>query len=413
MEDATRTLFRLPFTLTVAGLEGRWLPPDPGLQAEWQGVLRQAENRVGQVMNEVMWLSDRLQKGGLLTGLQGVMKTAESLLSDQTDRLVWQEVQNRMDAFGAFAYPETSLRRPTRATDTLPELAVSAGELDPYTSVWVMEGTGHKYMQRHLREGRLPRNVLREERTQTLPDRALIPFHAGMGLAIAEHSLASVSAGSSRHALRQALRDFVEWCRSNARDGYTGVSLEALGLVARTLRPELITSIDRTLTEEDTDLLALFWHGVGRGLYFLPMRFLPYTGSATYMIDLIRQEAPHRLALENLTAGFAWPVTLVNIRHPDVIEGYVRDGFGRSICQEAFAQGMVAALMTWVDCSPEEVSVQTLLEHRPDASETATAAFWTDQIVERGADAVKRVYPALKKTGQMHTLFRYHNGKAW
>lgn len=413
MDDAARMLIRLPWTLAVSGMAGRWLPRDSGAEEGWQTLLRQTENQVGRVMNHVMGLGDQVRKGGMFASLQVAMAAAESLLAGESDRQVWQELHNRMDAFGAFAYVESILKLRHDADMGLPDLVRKAALLDAYTSVWATEGAGHYYMKRHLQQGRLLRNVLREEGTNALPGWSFIPLHAGMGLSIAEHALAPVSSDTSRADLRQALRGFVEGCGANARDGYTGVCLEALGLVARTLRPELIPLIDHTLAEDDTRLLSFFWHGVGRGLYFLPMQFMPYTGSAGRMVDVIRQEAPHRLALYNLMAGFAWPVTLVNIRHPQIIEGYLRDGFSRNPEQEAFSQGMRAAILTWVDSSPDDTSVRALLNHRTDASDAATSGFWATQIADRGMKAIEQVYPALKKKGSFDMLFRYQSGQSW
>lgn len=423
MDDLTRKLLQSPLALAVFGIkqgaktltEGGWLPADTYVMKEWHSAFQYAEHRLGQVMNEAMSLGDHVHRGGVFAGLHYALQTAESLLADETDHLVWQEAQNRMTAFGAFAYAETRLQV-NLDLDTelhLNRLVANAAALDPYSSVWVTEGLGHYFVGSHIRQGYLARNLLREERMNTLPERALIPLHAGMGLALAESVCEGLSESTSRTDLRRAFRRFVDLCRSNAREGFAGVALEGFGLVARTLHPYLIPAIDATLAEEDHDLLALFWHGVGRGLYFLPTQFLPLGSTVGHIADQIRQEAPHQLALNNMMAGFAWPVTLVNIRTPAVIERYLKAGFSRNTTQRAFAQGMRAALITWRDASPADPSVQGLLAYQPDQSDTATTAFWSSQIRIAGEKAIQNSYPEMKRNGRLDLLFRYQTGNIW
>lgn len=423
MDDVKRKLIQSPWALAVSGLkhgaetltQGGWLPEESYVMKEWRSAFRYTEHRLGQVMNEAMGFGDRLYRGGVFASLQYALQTAESFLADESDQVVWQEAQNRMNAFGAFSYAETRLpvSLDVQTEIGLGRLVAHAGTLDPYSSVWVTEGLGHFYAGRHLRMGQLARNLLREEGMSSLPERSLIPLHAGMGLALAEFVCEGLSENTSRAHLRRALRRYIDLCRSNAREGFIGVALEGLGLVARTLHPYLIPAVDATLADEDLDLLAFFWHGVGRGLYFLPTQFLPIGSTAGHLTEQIRQEAPHPLALNNMMAGFAWPVTLVNIKTPAVIERYLKAGFNRNTTQRAFAQGMRAALITWRSASPADPAVQDLLSYQPDQTDTATASFWSSQIRVAGEQAIEQRYPEMKKNGQLDLLFRYQTGEIW
>jgi hypothetical protein len=389
------------------------LPSDTGLLEGWHATLRQAENQVGRGMHRTLSLGDRFYRRGIFSGLEYAIQVAGSLLSEESERPVWEELQNRMEAFGAFAYPESLLQMPLDTDMDVLELIEKALSLDPYTAVWVTEGIGHLYARRHLQREPPLRNMLRDDQTRLFPDRALIPLHAGMGLSFAEHVLRPLSGQTTRAGWQRALTHFLELCRQNSRDGYARIAIEALGLVARTLHPDRMPLIDRILTDDDLEVLGLFWHGAGRGLYFLPVQFLPYTGSARRMVDLIRQEAPHRLGLYNMMAGFAWPLTLVNIRHPHIVETYLRGGFNRIAEQSAFSQGIRAALLTWYDSSPDEAALRDFFQYRPDPSDPATFSFWTDQIRERGGKAIRHIYPDLKKTHRMEGLFRHQPDAAW
>jgi hypothetical protein len=276
-----------------------------------------------------------------------------------------------------------------------------------------MEGIGHDYTKRRLEQGRALRHILRDERAAELPDRALIPLHAGMGLVFAERILNPLSGQNEHTAWKYAMNRFFDLCRLNSRDGYAGVTMEALGLVARTLYPQHIPVIDRRLAESDLYAAALFWHGVGRALYFLPGQFLSYSGSPGQIVNQIREEAPHRLGLYNMMAGFAWPLVLVNIRHPRIVETYLREGFNRIPEQSGFTQGVCAALLTWRDATPEQTGLQTFLEHRPAPEDALTVSFWDRHIRERGEKAMREAYPVLKKTRRMETLFRYASEALW
>ena len=70
--------------------------------------------------------------------------------------------------------------------------------------------------------------------------------------------------------------------------------MEALGLVTRLRCPELVRIVDWRLSAIDPELVGYFWHGVGRGLYFLPLNALPCASSSWRAVgDGARRGTPH------------------------------------------------------------------------------------------------------------------------
>ena len=97
----------------------------------------------------------------------------------------------------------------------------------------------------------------------------------------------------------------------------------------------MVRIVDRGLSAIDPDIVGYFWHGVGRGLYFLPINALPCSSSTWRAVEMAHEEAPHTLGRLNALGGLAWAVTLVNIRHPAILEAFLnvmmRPGWQRCI----------------------------------------------------------------------------------
>ena len=75
---------------------------------------------------------------------------------------------------------------------------------------------------------------------------------------------------------------------------------------------------------------------VGRAIYFSARYFLPWTRIPWASIA---GEAPHEIGRQNIISGLAWAITLVNMRHPAVMERLITEHQGE-LDKDAFANGV-------------------------------------------------------------------------
>jgi hypothetical protein len=209
---------------------------------------------------------------------------------------------------------------------------------------------------------------------------------------------------SPSHAnLRRALDGFFELCHANSCPGWHENSIEAMGLAVRTLHPNLLTRVSAAIGEIDCSAQRLFWHGVGRALYFVPMNFVTFGGSHERALHAAIDEAPTLEDRCNTVAGLVWAVTLVNIRHPAVLANLLR--LSRAIrMPAAVTNGVVSVLMVWKDMVPETGEVL-----RPYFRSTPPtppySGFWNDLVAVPAAHAFAETGPAIA------SLFQYRETK--
>ncbi|PYP90379.1 MAG: hypothetical protein DMG65_11730 [Candidatus Angelobacter sp. Gp1-AA117] len=334
------------------------------------------------------------------TGLELMHQAADILKSFNSgpdSRIVWQEFQNKLEAFSLFEQVDSELRISQHTAEPLVELVERARSHDSYRSVWLMEGLGHYYSDLHLRRGELP--SLAE--CESLPAASLVPLHAGMSLSLAEWLLPSIEQNPSA-----ALQVFIEICRNSSCPGYFGVTCEALGLATRNLYPHLLLQIDQSLSAFSEELVAYFWHGVGRAIYFSPSNFLPWLIVPWQGLQSSLSGPPHSPGRENAVAGFCWALTLVNVRHPEIIEAFLQHHANVLSGNDAAVNGVGSALAIWLQATSSSRSLDALRQYQPSAS---AAAIWRTHVQQNCEEALKRS----GTHDAMGELFRYRGAGDW
>jgi hypothetical protein len=200
-----------------------------------------------------------------------------------------------------------------------------------------------------------------------------------------------------------ALARFVAACRENSREGYAEVALEALGLVARNLRPALVPLLDRGLAALDPGLPACFWHGVGRGLYFGPTNLVPCRCPLWPGLNKARSEPPHQLGRLNAVAGLSWALALVNVRHPEVIAAFVEHLGDGTAWGAAFSDGLCSALLVWDRWAPRSPQVAALLSHRAGPAGGGSQRRWERLVVV----PVRALFGRAVPEERVASIFRY------
>jgi hypothetical protein len=184
--------------------------------------------------------------------------------------------------------------------------------------------------------------------------------------------------------------------------------LEALGLVVRSLFPQFILPISNHMVAiASPRAFALFWHGVGRGLYFNPLHLcIPISH---WSLDEMLSIAPDVDARGNLLSGFFWAMTLVNIRHPEVITYFLG---GRPIEHwepdfAAISDGVSAALLVWHHLTGDNGTTEHFLGHVPSAARERLRRFWEDQIVSLSYRRLTHEYDRLRRDDRIADIFRF------
>jgi len=336
--------------------------------------------------------------------------TLQVFTSTENARLAWLELKNNYEVFNLVKNVSSLLNIPSEGKDfELRELIAKAYALGEYPDLWAVEGLGHDYAMTFFPlwgKGQPVRGMLTDERASVLPEKSLTMMHAGIGLAFAQQLMDRITPYSPGSEIRGVLQEFVTLVRNNSRKGYEGAAYESLGLVTRFWHSQMVNIVDQTLSEVEPETVGYFWHGVGRGHYFLPIYFVPGLLSPWLAIE---HEAPHELAQLNMIAGLAWAMTIVNVRQPKIMENFLKYHGDRVARTPAFSNGVMSTLIMGIDITPSDVYITSFLQYRPDPSDPRVVELWNNLVGGPANDAVQRIYPVLKKHHCLGEVFRYND----
>jgi hypothetical protein len=299
----------------------------------------------------------------------------------------WKELDNKLEAFRLFQYPEREVGDPHR------EGAVAmALRLPDFRAIWVLEGIAHERGMRQT--GPNP---------SILPDRTGVSTHAGIGTALAERTLDGLGKDPSDAAFNVAVNEFVTEASRLSRPGWEPAALEPFGLVVRGLYPQWLKRASDAMPS--SLLRSLYWHGAGRSAYFSPSSFIPLPGSHGRLLRAALDDAPDEDSRLNMVSGLVWAAVLVNLPRPAVTASFAE------VCAElklgdAFRNGLTSALMAWRHMAPLDGTLlrpYTSGEHPSGVSR----ALWKSWVIEPATIALDEIYPTIERAGRIGHLFRY------
>jgi hypothetical protein len=204
--------------------------------------------------------------------------------------------------------------------------------------------------------------------------------------------------------VRDRLRRFADLCRENSQDGYRGAALEALGLVVYRFHRDLVGALDAALADADPDLPAYYWHGVGRAIYLSSEYVLPWQPIDWPTVARIAPDGPGQ---RNVIAGLAWALTLINMRHPRVMEGVLRR-HGAALSEgDAFADGVTSSVAVRYDITPGAEFLGEFCQHGERIGRPDLAALWDRLVARPCRDVVERVHPNLTRARRLDRVFCY------
>jgi len=313
----------------------------------------------------------------------------------------WRELDNKFEAFRLFQYADRELSAPV---DRLPldEAVRRALTLDAFRAIWIIEGIG---CIKGAAASLSVEGLLNEGAGSCVPDRAMIPLHAGIGTAFAEKLLGGLGPNPSTAEIRQTVDRFAGMCQANCRPGWEDACIEPLGLVVRCLYPHLLAPVSTAMEELSPALRALFWHGVGRSLYFVPTNFLPIPGAHERMVKGAAAEASRLDDRRQTLAGLIWAVTLVNLPQPAVIRSLVST-CARLRIQAEFTNGLISALLSWRHMAPGDLR-HTGFYTRPLPNHHKEAVLWKAWIETPAREALENILPGLERRNNIPALYTY------
>jgi hypothetical protein len=347
-----------------------------------------------------------------------VQQSAEifrSLNPVQDGTLTLQELQNKLEVFFLVRNIPNTLQLPIEPPfPPLLEVIQKAYAMEPYAALWAVEGIGHWYGDTVFARRGEPQNLLAEASVRDLPRESLTMFHAGIGMSMAQHWVKTVNHRSPIANIRYALARAIALCREHSLSGYEGAALESLGLITRNgqfyseTRPDaMVQIVSRELERLDPDVFEYFWHGVGRAHYFLPVHFIPGYGSIWHAVRMIQQAVPNDRAWLNAIAGLAWGVTMVNIRHPQIVANFLRYHGAQLSTDDGFANGVVSSLMMRYDTTPHASFIVPYVQYQPGSADPQLARLWQSQVQQPCTVALAEYYPVLQSQHRLGDIFRY------
>lgn len=365
------------------------------------GIQRAVTDEIFDLFMPQTWSPANLFRLGSRMARQGLM-IARDLTSIDAPALIFQELRNKFEVFTLVKNLPTKLALPSDRFVPLPELVTKAYSVSPFEALWAVEGLGHYYTDSYWKFHGEPRDLLSEGSKGIIPG-SLTMLHAGMGLAFADRLVGELTPESSAPQVRAALQRFIDLCTKNSKKGYLGCAIESLGLVTRDFYPDLLPIVSKQFREIAPDLTGYFWHGTGRALYFSRQYFLPGLCIWCDVGQLVDTEPEQLSAL----AGLSWAVSLVNQRHPPVVENQLRLYVEESPLARAFTNGVVSTNIMRADTTPDQPFQSAFIDYQPKNQQTA--ASWNRRITQPVKAGLQSYYPALLQHDALEEVFHYQD----
>lgn len=302
-----------------------------------------------------------LARAGLLTARLGA-ELFDTLRRGPEVSLTYSELDNKVRAFHLFETVVASLELPAAAVEPAAAIETACRRLGQEQAVWASEGIGYELAERRRRAGAPARGLLNVP-DERVPSGSWAVLHTGMGMSLAEAALERLASATAPKLLERALSSHVALCAEAARPGYAALAFEPLGLVVRLLEPGLVPAAGAALERIGEPWCDLFWHGVGRGVYFLPSNLPPSRSAPWKGLAMACREPAHEPGRQNAAAGFAWAVTLVNLSSPAVVESFLAHHAPLHRPGAAAGWGVTSALAFWQATTGGSRDLRRFVEH--------------------------------------------------
>jgi hypothetical protein len=341
--------------------------------------------------------------------LPPMTKGISAFIPGRDSRIAWRNAKDNAEVMELVANIGKILP-PAGAQVSLSELVQKCYALGSFAALWAVEGLGHYYADGFYCRNEPLLNLLSAPAVQSLPAKSLTMLHAGIGLSFGQHSLDKINAKTPTQEIRAAVEKFISLCRGSSRPGYTGAAIESLGLVSRWLHdlPTLL-AVDKELSIVAPEFVGYLWHGAGRAVYFSPQNFVPGFRTPWRAVAMCRSEPPHEVGRRNMVAGFAWAVTLVNMRFPIIMETVLKYHGDEFAQDDAFSNGIKSSIVMRYDTAPDDPNIKAFQQYIPSSSDAKMLRHWDQLVKQPCEEALQRLHPALKERNCLEEVFHYQD----
>jgi len=282
--------------------------------------------------------------------------------------------------------------------------------LGDFPALWAVEGVGKDLAEWHMARHENPTRILVDAQLDPKWDGAWLMLHAGIGLGFAKHYMDRLPKNFTEEDVKKVARRTVDLCRANSRPGYYGAAIESLGLVTRFMQnATFCRRIHNALMEYAPDSVGFYWLGIGRSVYFHPINFIPGILSPCRAIHVCQVEAPTPELKEAMLSGVAWPLTIVNMTDPEVMEWALENHDDYFSGSPGFFNGVVSTIVMRHDTTPNFPLVRQFMEHKPNPNNRTLCGLWSSKISGSLKTALESIYPVLKKHNRLDEVFRYQS----
>jgi hypothetical protein len=172
-----------------------------------------------------------------------------------------------------------------------------------------------------------------------------------------------------------------------------GATADSLGLYLRVFRPFLVDRVASIAPEREPSMWPYYWHGVGRGIFFAPEHWLPFTDHHA-LTTLEREVGADMLGYAR--SGFAWALTMVNLKQPMVLDRlWIRRHADRFAEHPELVRGIVNAVLMHCIHAEDTAWVKRLTEHARDDPR------WQSLVAIPVARALEQAFPVIRDHGTL------------
>lgn len=334
-------------------------------------------------------------------------KVSQRNLRKLDNALAKQEVENIYESIKSFGLIDSQDETVIKNLPPLRERIKKIAALDSYHSLWSTEGLGYEEAEAAWQNNQKPTFLLIPEPNMVLPEGSIVAFYVGMCLSTAKHYLQSSDKHSTVSTLKERIGNFIDLTENSCPQGCEKVAADALGLVVRTLFPSKLIEIDDILQKIAPHMLAYYWHGVGRGLYFNFPPALFSQEEHSIALECVNQEPPHEIGKLNTLAGFARPLALVNIRHPAILNAFLQRHSSQIYDQDAFVNGIATSILLWRTWAGNDHYLKAFMNYQSEGTILDSKVRWVNLIKKHCLEVLKRHNKILKKTKRYGEIFCY------
>jgi len=282
--------------------------------------------------------------------------------------------------------------------------------LGPFPALWAVEGLGKDLAEWHMARNENPVGILTNAKLDPKWDGAWLMLHAGIGLGFAKHCVEELKPNPSNEDIQRMVQRVVDLNRANSVPGYYGAAIESLGLVSRFLQSAgFCRKVHEAMTEYAPDSVGFFWRGVGRSVYFHPVNFMPGFLRPCRAIHMCEVEAPNLEMKETMLSGVAWPLTIVNMTNPEVMEWALENHDDYFSGSPGFFNGVTSAIVMRLDTTPDDPLIPQFMNHKPNPKNRTLCGLWNSKIRGSLRTALESIYPTLKKYSYLDQVFKYQS----